>query len=87
MEQSGTGILYAFAYKCKHKHRCIGGGSLGRIDVKCNYWGSYSIDPTLSGDFAERLGSAVVSYAKELADWFLGMPRCRPHPQEHKFSY
>ena len=41
-------------------------------NVKCNYWGSYSIGASLSGDYAERLGSAVVSYVEGAGTLTLG---------------
>lgn len=73
MEQSGTGTLFAFANNVSTNTGALAAVASGASNnVKCNYWGSYSIDPTLSGDFAERLGSAVVSYVEGAGALVLG---------------
>lgn len=73
MEQSATGTLYAFANNVNTNTGALAVVASGASNnVKCNYWSSYSIDPSLSGDFAERLGTPIVSYVEGAGALVLG---------------
>lgn len=73
MEQSSSGILYAFANNVSTNTGGLAAVASGTTNnVKCNYWGSYSISASLSADYAERLGSAVVSYVEGTGSLVLG---------------